>query len=767
MDKVQRVRIELTGIVQGIGFRPWVYRLAAKNGLGGFVCNSAAGALIEIEGTAAAIKSFGDELRDPTLPGMKIMSSKTFELSPVDGGSEFRIVASVAEQGPSAALFLDTRPCAECLKELFDPADRRYLYPFISCCSCGPRYSICHSLPFDREATAMERFEPCSECAREYRDPANRRFHSQINSCSVCGPTLREVIGGGDSATGPLALIADAAAKLKAGEVIAVKGLGGYQFLASALDVQAISRLRTLKRRSNKPFVIMVDDLAAAKCLADMTELEQAELIGTNNPVVIVNKKTEVVEEIAAAFTALAPEIKSIGLMLPSSPLHALLVGAVRLPLVVTSANLPGEPMIFNDDEAEEKLSGMCSAIISHDREIIVPLDDSVVQVIGRHTMVMRAGRGYAPLRLQDNLNKQFPDKLSFGAHQRNTSSLYVRGAYLLGPYIGDLSIDLVRERAAYVRGHLQRQFAVHSPQVLRDFQDNYASSRDAEDSGFAVQRVQHHLAHCFATVLEHQVSGDFLAVSWDGFGLGTDGKLWGGEFFRWQRGKFARVATLRSFSVLAGEAMAVDTGLSALSLLSEAVPGCELEWIRRLKLEFLDVAETRLHLARLKRGRPTLLTSSAGRLIDGISCLLGLASQNRYEGFAGILLNERGREVSQRLPYEMVLKAGVREIDWRPLVREIIRARYQGVDLDEVVGRFWYTMASLICDMAISAGVDTVVLGGGCFQGAALVRSTEKALGQRGLRMFLPSKIPAGDGGISIGQIAASHYLENLTACV
>jgi hydrogenase maturation protein HypF len=760
---VVRIRIDLSGIVQGIGFRPWVFRLAAKLGLSGHVCNSAEGVAIEVEGARAVAEQFQQMLSLCKLPGLKISSSTVRELAYSGQNHGFLIRKNVATRPPAAVLLLDTKPCCDCLRELHDPDDVRFNYPFISCCSCGPRYSIVRGLPFDRDLTTMQNFQQCRRCNVEYRTPENRRFHSQINSCPDCGPRLMSLGADLGGTVSDSELIQRAVSHLVSGRIVAIKGIGGYQLLGAAFQPHTVQRLRMIKERAKKPFAVMVRDFDAAQALARFTQDERLCIDAANNPIVLVEKRRDVSDDIRQAFEFIAPGIRRIGLMLPSSPLHVLIAEQAAIPLIVTSANLPGSPIIFRDEEIVKDLSALCSMILGHNREIVVPLDDSVVQVACEKPMVMRAGRGHAPLAMTEIFRGNFGDKIGFGAHQRNTSSLHFRGNYVLGPFIGDLGNPEVRQRAQYVRTHLQSQLGIESPLILRDYQANYASSVQASETGGQVQLIQHHLAHAFATVLEHKIVGDFTAIVWDGFGLGDDGDLWGGEFFQRCGEEVSRIGSLRGFPVYGGERMATDACLSALSLLSEACMGSEIAWLERLNIP-LTREDARLHLQRRSAKSSLLKTFSAGRLIDGVCCLLGIASANSYEGQAGIMLNDRGTETRLFLPFEISVTSGGFEVDWRPLIRELLHLINQGVAVDEITGRFWNSMAKIICDIACARQVKTVLLGGGCFQGSELLRRVVRDLRALSIDVYWPQRIPPGDGGISLGQLAVSNYIESLS---
>ena len=738
----RRLRIRVRGAVQGVGFRPAVYRLAHGLGLAGRVRNDPQGVEIDIEGAADAAEALLAALR--TLPApVRIDRLQVERLMPA-GTTGFAIAASVA--GPGGALPLpDLAPCADCLAELRDPADRRHRYPFLSCTACGPRYSIVAAMPYDRARTAMAAFAPCPACAAEYADPASRRFHHQANACPACGPRLalhdrqgRPLAAGDEALEGAVEL-------LRGGGILALKGLGGFQLLVDARDGAAVARLRARKRRPHKPLAVMFADLAAVRAVCRPGAAERALLESPAAPIVLID-----VDAGAGVLAEnVAPDNPRLGAMLPSTPLHALLLQDLGFPVVATSGNAGGEPLCADNDEALARLCGIADAFLLHDRAIVQPLDDSVMQVAAGRAQTLRLARGLAPLALEHAGDGAV---LALGGHLKSALAVGGGGRIVVGPHIGDLDTTLARQRFETAAGQLPA-LAGSCPALLAcDRHPDYASSLWAAADRRPRLTVQHHHAHLAAVLAEHGLQGEVLGVAFDGAGLGDDGTLWGGEFLIGDCRQMRRVARLRPFPLPGGERAAREPRRSALGLLHGAYgPGLGGQ------TPDFTAQERRTLLQALERGVNAPLTSSAGRLFDAVAALLGLCQEMSFEGQAAQALQAAAERVPAQAPYPVALvpeDSGLLA-DWAPALAALLADRAAGVPVPQIAGRFHATLAALIADVARQLGVCRVVLAGGCFQNRRLLEETRARLEQAGLAVWWPQRLPPGDGALAAGQAA------------
>jgi len=738
----RRLRIRVQGAVQGVGFRPAVYRLAHGLGLAGRVRNDPQGVDIDIEGAAEAAEALLAALR--TLPPpVRIDRLQVERLMPA-GTTGFAIAASVAGTGGALPL-PDLAPCADCLAELRDPADRRHRYPFTSCTACGPRYSIVAAMPYDRARTAMAAFEPCPACAAEYADPASRRFHHQANACPACGPRLalhdrqgRPLAAGDEALEGAVEL-------LRGGGILALKGLGGFQLLVDARDGAAVARLRARKRRPHKPLAVMFADLAAVRAVCRPGAAERALLESPVAPIVLidVDAGADVLAE------NVAPDNPRLGAMLPSTPLHALLLQDLGFPVVATSGNAGGEPLCADNDEALARLCGIADAFLLHDRGIVQPLDDSVMQVAAGRAQTLRLARGLAPLALDHAGDDAV---LALGGHLKSALAVGGGGRIVVGPHIGDLDTSLARQRFEAAAGQLPALAGSHPTLLACDRHPDYASSLWAGADRRPRQTVQHHHAHLAAVLAEHGLQGEVLGVAFDGAGLGDDGTLWGGEFLIGDCRQMRRVARLRPFPLPGGERAAREPRRSALGLLHGAY-GPDLGG----QTPDFTAQERRTLLQALERGVNAPLTSSAGRLFDAVAALLGLCQVMSFEGQAAQALQAAAEQVPAQAPYPVALvpeDSGLLA-DWAPALAALLADRAAGVPVPQIAGRFHATLAALIADVARQLGVCRVVLAGGCFQNRRLLEETRARLDQAGLAVWWPQRLPPGDGALAAGQAA------------
>jgi len=750
-------RIAVRGAVQGTGFRPFVFRLAEALGLAGSVRNTPAGVLIEAEGPEERVAELARRL-EREAPPAAVVRDVAVEWVPAAGAGRFAILDSETGAEPVVAMLPDLATCPDCLRELGDPDDRRYRYPFLNCTACGPRLSIIEGLPYDRPLTVMRAFALCPDCAAEYGDPRDRRFHAQPVACPRCGPKLTFEGRDRDAPPGATYPLEAAAAVVRSGRILAVKGLGGYQLLVDARDGAAVARLRARKGREAKPFAVMFPGLDAVRRAARVGEREAELLTSPSAPILLLP-----LVDRGAISPECAPGLHAVGAMLPYSPLHHLLLERLGFPVVCTSGNFSEEPMAIDADDARARLGVIADAFLHHDRPIARPVDDSVARVVDGELLVMRRARGFAPLPVA--VTGDLPTVRALGGHLKNAVAWSHGDAIVASQHVGDLDHRLSLEALNRTVRDYERLYGWKPVAVACDLHPDYATTRLAEASGLPVIRVQHHHAHVASALAEHDLAGEVLGVAWDGTGLGTDGTIWGGEFLRAGAADFARVARLRPFPLPGGDAAARQPWRSALGVLHETVG--EAMW----DLDVVPVAEARGRrevLASLLRSPGGVRTSSAGRLFDAVAALLGLRQESRYEAQAAMLLEQIAAPVAAGA-YPFVLReaagegGGLVEIDWRPVVRGVLADVARGTAAPIVAGRFHATMARTIGATAEWMGIPRVVLTGGCFQNAALLSLAARELRARRLTVITHCRVPPNDGGLAVGQamVAAHRLLE------
>ncbi len=742
---VRRVRINVSGAVQGVGFRPYVYRLATALDLGGWVRNTPCGVQIEAEGDPSAIDALLDGLRAAPAPAR--VDAIDSEFRAAAGASGFAVVASEPGAGPALPL-PDLAVCADCLADIRDPAGRRFDYAFTSCSRCGPRDSIIAGLPYDRARTAMAGFAMCAACAGEYADPADRRFHHQANACPACGPRLALRDAAGRVQAHDSAALGAAADCLHAGGIVALMGIGGFQLLVDARDEPAVARLRARKRRPDKPFAVMFPDLDAVRAACAVTAAGQALLLGPAAPIVLLARRED------RLAPSVAPGQARLGAMLPCSPLHALLLGRLGFPVVATSGNRAGEPLCTTAAEAQARLAGIADVFLIHDRPILRALDDSLVQVVAGRPQVLRLARGYAPLAVDcPDANEPV---LALGGHLKAAVAVGAAGRIVLGQHLGDLDNSAALAGFDAAARDLPALAGVRPTRLACDAHPDYASSERAAGFGLPVRRVQHHHAHVAAVMAEHGIDGDVLGVAFDGAGLGSDGTLWGGEFLLASRQRFRRVAWLRPFRLPGGEQAAREPRRAALGLLHARFGG-DLAAFDLPPLRAFTPAERRTLLSALERGINTPLTSSVGRLFDAVAALLGLCQRMSFEGQAALALQAAAEAAAPQAPYPLPLQATPEGLvaDWAPLLDALLADRAAGVPAPLVAGRFHAALAALVVAVAAAFAQTRVALSGGCFQNRLLLELTAARLAGAGVAVFWPQRVPPGDGGLALGQAA------------
>ena len=742
-----RTRIRVEGIVQGVGFRPFVCGLAAEHGVAGFVGNDEAGVFIEAEGPLSTVDTFVGDLRRRAPVLAVIERLRTSRRRPT-GQSGFRIVASAGGGARRALVSPDMATCADCLAELWNPADRRYRYPFINCTNCGPRYTIVTDVPYDRAVTTMRDFPMCAACAHEYADPTDRRFHAEPVCCPACGPSLRFVSAAGASLGGdPLDT---AAAWLRDGQVIAVKGLGGYHLAALASHEPAVAALRLRKHREEKPFAVMVADLAAARALAHCDDVALSTMEDPRRPVVLVPRRSD-----AAVALSVAPRNGQLGLMLPYTPLHHVLAAAVAGPFVLTSGNVSDEPIAYDDRDALDRLSRIADGFLLHDRRIHVRADDSVVRTYPGGLVPLRRSRGASPAPVE--LPSPAPRPvLACGAELKNTFCLAKGRHAFLSPHIGDLkNAETLRSYACGI-AHFSRLFDVVPAVVAHDLHPDYLSTTYARElDGVAAVGVQHHHAHIAACLADNGYAGPVVGVAFDGLGYGTDGTIWGGELLIADLLDFRRVDHLTPVPMPGGPAAVREPWRMAAAYLDHAcgddIHG--LAVVRRQAARWADVV-------RLSRtGLASPLTSSAGRLFDAVAAIVGLRDAVTYEGQAAVEL-EQLAPAGCRDAYPVPAGAGLRGAT-RPLVWAMVDDVRRGAPPDVVAVRFHNGLADATVaaarDAASQEGLSVVALSGGVFQNVVLLQRVLSGLAAAGLRVLVHRQVPPNDGGLCLGQAAVA----------
>ena len=711
--------------MQGVGFRPFVYCLALELGLAGWVKNSSDGLIVEVEGTAEQVEEFVDRLRRDK-PAAAMIGDLTARPAAPQNSTGFEIRASEVFEHRSAGIQADLATCPDCLGELFDPTNRRYLYPFINCTHCGPRYTIVEEIPYDRPNTTMSGFALCEDCRREYEDPSNRRFHAQPNACPACGPALS-------------APVWKAAEVLARGEILALKGVGGFQLLVDARNESAVEQLRARKRRDEKPFAMMMASIEMIRGYCQVSAAEEDLLRSPAAPIVLLRPNG--IEGIAWGVAKSSPWF---GVMLPYSPLHHLLARSFPFPIVATSGNLSEEPIAIDNEEALSKLEGIAAGFLLHDRDIARACDDSVARVVAGRASVVRRARGYAPLPVF--VKHKLPAVLAVGGHLKNTVAIAVGDQVIVSQHIGDL--DTVEARAAFEAaiGDLCRLYRFEPKVVACDFHPDYASTRWARECGLRVIPVQHHQAHVSACAAENHIEGRYLGVAWDGAGYGEDGVIWGSEMFLVEGAKLERIGHLRPFRLPGGDAAARDCRRPADSVRVEAGLPAESPVFGRM----------------VERGVNAPLTTSMGRLFDAVASITGIAHENRFEGQAAMMLERSAAGVSDENNY--LLPVDGAEADWRPMIRAVAEDAGCGVSPAVIAARFHNTLAQWIAETAQCRGIPQVVLSGGVLQNQYLTERVTDRLQSQGVQVFTHHLVPANDGGLALGQaVLASAVWEGL----
>lgn len=749
----QRLRIVIRGAVQGVGFRPYVYRLARELELAGWVNNSNTGVLIEAEGDEWNLRAFLSLLPRELPPHAFIQSLESAFLDAI-GYTDFEIRESENDGSKSAIVLPDVATCSDCLQEVFDPHDRRYLYPFTNCTNCGPRYSIVEDVPYDRTRTTMKSFEMCDECRAEYENPSDRRFHAQPNACRVCGPHAElwersgVVVAIHDDA------IINAASAIRAGQIVAVKGIGGFHLVVDARNDIAVHELRHRKHREEKPLAVMFPNLSSIEEVCEVGAIERRLLVSPECPIVLLKKRHNA--DAAELSRHLAPGNPYLGVMLGYSPLHHLLLREFGFPVVATSGNLSDEPICTDEREALVRLHGIADVFLVHDRPIARHVDDSIVRVMMDREMVLRRARGFAPLPV--TLKTAPPPIISVGAQLKNCVAASNGNDVFISQHIGDLETNEAFRTFGDVVSNLEHLYEI-SPRITAcDKHPDYLSTRWAIGQSNQVERIQHHYAHVLSCMAENEIEAPVLGIAWDGTGYGDDGTIWGGEFLRIDDRGYQRVAHLRTFMLPGGDTAIREPRRSAIGLLYEIYGDGVFNMDHLLPIRAFDRAELEVVHAMLARNINAPRTSSAGRLFDAVAAIVGISERCRFEGQAAMGLEFAAQEhIESEYGYEVDEQDGVAVIDWELMIRSIIADRLDGMPVEIISSRFHNTLAEMIVSIARRAGEKKVVLSGGCFQNKYLTEKAIDDLRSEDFAAYWHQRVPPNDGGIALGQIVAA----------
>jgi hydrogenase maturation protein HypF len=747
-DAVTRVICRIGGAVQGVGFRPFVYRLATQLGICGQVSNDTAGVVVEAEASRSTLDAFLKRLRADAPLAARILSCE-FSFHQAAGFQDFQIQPSDGAGEKNVSPMADIATCPECRAEIHDSCARRFAYPFTNCTQCGPRFTIMTDIPYDRPNTSMHAFALCADCLAEYENSGDRRFHAQPLACPACGPRLAYCDRSGDSVD-CANVLQRAADDIRSGAIVALKGLGGFHVMADARSTAAIARLRQQKLRAYKPFALMFPDMATIKRHCFVDDFEEILLSGPEAPIVLLKKRPE-----SDLPDLLAPGNPCLGCMLPYTPLHILLLERLGTPVVATSGNLIDEPICIDEHAALRCLS-FADFFLVHDRPIVRHADDSVARVIEGKAVMLRRARGYAPRSFPSS--SPLPRVLAVGGDLKNAIAISRCHDIVMSQHIGDLETAEAFDAFQRVITDFRKLFSWTPEAIAADRHPGYFSSRFArtfaQSEGIPLVEVQHHHAHMAAGMFENGLAGDVLAVTWDGTGYGTDGTVWGGEFLSGSYASCERVAHLHPFSLAGADAAVREPRRSALGVLLEA--GCTDGPGSACLHEMFSPEELTGMTSMIEKGFNAVRTTSAGRLFDAVSAIAGICRRSTCEGQAAMMLEFAARgELDEPYPFALYEKDGVSVLDWRPAVAAMLADRDAGL----ISRRFHSTLVEMIRSAARAAGVPRVILSGGVFQNALLLARTRRALLHDGFDVYTHQILPPNDGGIALGQILVAAH--------
>lgn len=745
----KNVIIKIQGTVQGVGFRPFVYRLAEELNIKGWVNNSSEGVTIEAEGYTECVDIFLRKIKSDK-PVNSVINSIDIKNSNVKGFREFAIKESERGKEKNALILPDLATCNDCLKEIFNPEDRRYLYPFTNCTNCGPRFSIIEDIPYDREKTTMKEFEMCDECKAEYENPLNRRFHAEPNACPKCGPKIFLYDNKKNLTEENNGAIKKAAELILAGKIIALKGLGGYQLIVDSRNNEAVKLLRERKHREEKPFAMMFPSVEMIKKYCEVSDEEEKLLTSRQAPIVLLRKKGNsfIAEDVA-------PFNNYYGVMLPYTPLHYIFMKELNTPIIATSGNISDEPISIDDNDAFAKLSDIADFFLTHNRKIVRQVDDSVARIMNGKPFMIRRARGYAPYPVI--FENDVPNALAVGSHLKNTVAISSGKNVFKSQHIGDLDTKEAFDAFKKIINDFQTLYETQPEYVICDLHPDYNSTRYAQSLGLKLIQVQHHYAHILSCMAENNINDEVLGISWDGTGYGTDGNIWGGEFLKVNKNTFERFAHFDYFPLPGGEKAIKENWRTGISLLLNSE--VDLNIIRKIYKDF--DADNIVNIITKKINSP--LISSVGRIFDGISSIIGLKHNSAFEGQAAMQLEFAAEDFKTNESYKFEIikeKENNYIVNWKPIILGIVNDLTEGISQKEIAAKFHNTLVEIMLEICKLSQMKKIALSGGCFQNRLLLEKTIKVLSENNFEVYYQSLIPSNDGGICIGQMKYLSYL-------
>ncbi len=774
-DDLYKATIIITGAVQGVGFRPFVYKLANKFGIKGYVLNSGLGVEIKAISTYDVLIKFINKLQSdkPDISYIKSFKHNIVPYSNDEEFSDFKIIHSKTDKEPSAYIMPDIAICEDCLKEIFDPADRRYLYPFTNCTNCGPRYTIIEKLPYDRDNTTMKNFTMCEKCRKEYEDPENRRFHAQPNACPVCGPKVILWDSEGNTIAEKYKAIEIAIEQILSGKIVAVKGLGGFHLFVNPFMKDSIKELRKRKHRNEKPFALMFPDLQTVKKYCYLSDKEKKLLLSQKSPIVLLKLKEKFRYNNFKTSNVNIPFFEDcvgegsnnpyLGVLLPYTPLHHIMMRMLKIPVIATSGNISDEPICIDEAEALERLRNIADFFLIHNRPILRYVDDSIVKIIAGEEFILRRARGYAPLPITidfsensgQSINSQI---LATGAFLKNTIALKKGNEVFLSQHIGDLdNLESINSFENTI-SHLSNIYKINFSEIISDLHPDYPSTKYAEEKSrsenIRLTRIQHHIAHIFSCIAENKIKSPVLGIAWDGTGFGYDSTIWGSEFFI-INSEIKRIAHLRYFRLPGGEESIKKVDRIATGLLIDFQKELNVDNINEFAKSFNDDFSKLKTI--LEKNINCPFTSSMGRLFDAVSSLIGVKNYSSFEGQAAMELEFAAHNVSDEnkcYNFDINKKNNIYEIDFIPLIRDIISDIKNNISANVISKKFHNTLSEIILDVARKVEIKNIALSGGCFQNSLLLETTIRKLKENGFKPYWQKKVPINDGGISLGQI-------------
>ncbi len=763
-----RLKIKITGLVQGVGFRPFIFRLANELGLKGYVLNDTEGVLIETEGEKEKLDEFLIRidkekpaiskifsLQHSFLPASPLASQRSGQDGEAAGYKDFEISKSIEQGDKKASILPDIAVCDECIKDISTPSDRRFMYPFTNCTNCGPRFTIINALPYDRKNTSMKDFKMCPDCEKEYTLPSDRRFHAQPDACPVCGPAVSLYDSKGKFICGKEGAIEKVIDLINQGRIIALKGIGGYHLVCDATNKEAVDRLRKRKLREEKPMAVMFPDLNAIKAEAYINLLEERALNSIEKPIVIVKKRDRTI-----LADSVSPDNSTAGVFLPYTPLHHIILQKLKKPIIATSANMTDEPIVKDEKDAFVRLENIADYILSHNREIIRRCDDSVVRISAGRQIPVRRSRGFAPVPLTLPFRLKKP-VLGLGSYMNNTIAVGIDDRVFISQHIGDLDTPLAIEFYEETINDFFRLFGVKPEVVVSDMHPGYYSTKFGERHfKDKLLKIQHHFAHILSCMIENEIPADseVIGFAFDGTGYGTDKTIWGSEVLIASYKGFRRVFHLKPYRLPGGDKAVKEPARTAISLLYETFGDKAMD----TGLIFVPEKEQMFFLDMIKKGINSPLTSSMGRLFDGISSIIGLKHTTSYHAQAAITLEQAALKSGETGSYPFIVEDDI--IDYRPLIEKIAGDLKSGVPKETIAKKFHNTIVEIVIHVSEilrkKTDIKTVALSGGVFQNSILLENTFNRLKENGFIPLMHQLVPPNDGGISLGQVIYGNFL-------